>query len=206
MRHLEWRKEFLPVPRAEVTNLMTKGFCYVHGRDKCLRPILIIRCKALIDVPSEDGMKVVLFWLEFAISNLLVDGKVEQWRVIIDLAGCSTYNLPVRTLKDVAMTLTKNYRGRLNELFFVNSTLVLWSIWQLVNVVLPETTRQKISILTSDYGSTLFKAVLPNQLEERFGGACKDVTDFSKAILPPGPFSREEEEEGGGEDEKESVE
>ncbi|PHJ21126.1 polyphosphoinositide binding protein [Cystoisospora suis] len=110
-------------------------------------------------------LSVVLFWLEFAIHKLLVRNRVEQWRVLIDLDQCSALSAPVGTLKDIADTLTRNYRGRLSQMFIVNSGFVFWGLWQLVSVVLPERTKQKIAVYTSNYQADLFSSVNKNQVE-----------------------------------------
>ncbi|PFH37180.1 putative polyphosphoinositide binding protein [Besnoitia besnoiti] len=188
-RHLVWRRDHLPIPAAKVLPLLPKGYCYVFGRDKCRRPIFIIRCKEFISANPTEVLPVVLFWLEVTIHRLLVKNKVEQWRVIIDLDQCSALSAPVGILKDIADTLTRNYRGRLSQMLIINSGFVFWSLWQLVSVVLPERTKQKICLYTTNYQADLFSHVQKNQVEERYGGTCANVTNFAGIYMPPGPFS-----------------
>ncbi|CBZ54663.1 conserved hypothetical protein [Neospora caninum Liverpool] len=164
-RHLIWRSTHLPVPVATVLPLLPKGYCYVFGRDKCLRPIFIIRCKEFVNADPNAVLPVVLVWMETMIHKLLVKNKVEQWRVIIDLDQCSAFSTPMAILKEIADTLT------------------------LISVVLPERTKQKIALYTSNFQADLFSHVNRNQVEERYGGSCSNVTDFDSISMPPGPFS-----------------
>ncbi|EPR60260.1 polyphosphoinositide binding protein, putative [Toxoplasma gondii ME49] len=188
-RHLVWRSTNLPVSVATVTPHLSKGFCYVFGRDKCLRPIFIIRCKEFINAEPESVLPVVLFWMETMIHKLLVKNRVEQWRVIIDLDQCSAFSTPAFILKEIADTLTRNYRGRLSQMLIIKSSFVFWGMWQLVSVVLPERTKQKICLYTSNFQNDLFSHVNKNQVEERYGGTCPNVKEFDGIFMPPGPFS-----------------
>nr|CEL69379.1 TPA: polyphosphoinositide binding protein, putative [Neospora caninum Liverpool] len=188
-RHLIWRSTHLPVPVATVLPLLPKGYCYVFGRDKCLRPIFIIRCKEFVNADPNAVLPVVLVWMETMIHKLLVKNKVEQWRVIIDLDQCSAFSTPMAILKEIADTLTRNYRGRLSQMLIINSGFVFWGLWQLISVVLPERTKQKIALYTSNFQADLFSHVNRNQVEERYGGSCSNVTDFDSISMPPGPFS-----------------
>ncbi|CDI75900.1 CRAL/TRIO domain-containing protein, related [Eimeria praecox] len=141
-RHLKWRAANLPTPRVAVEHLLPKGFIYIHGRDHALRPILVIRCKHLMDSEVGDVLLVVKYWLEFTLGRLLVKNKVEQWRVIVDLEDCSIMCTPVGILRHVCDMLTDDFLASVNQ----------------------------------------------NQIEERYGGTCANVEDFSWPVMPPGPF------------------
>lgn len=173
-RHLEWRRTNLPVSYDLVANQLPKGYCYVHGRDRCMRPIVIIRCRQLNDASRGDGLRLIVYWLELVINQLLVRSRVEQWRVIVDLADCAIYNVPAMVLKDIFTTLAHNYRGRLHQMTIVNAPLVFWGIWQIASVALSETTRQKISIWSTGFENELLAHVDSSQLERKYGGSQED--------------------------------
>lgn len=187
-RHLKWRAANLPTPRVAVEHLLPKGFIYIHGRDHALRPILVIRCKHLMDSEVGDVLLVVKYWLEFTLGRLLVKNKVEQWRVIVDLEDCSIMCTPVGILRHVCDMLTRNYRGRLYGMLILNAGFVFRRIWQLVSVVLPERTKSKIKLTPSCTDDDFLASVNQNQIEERYGGTCANVEDFSWPVMPPGPF------------------
>ncbi|KNG76290.1 hypothetical protein PFMG_02099, partial [Plasmodium falciparum IGH-CR14] len=152
LRHLTWRKENLPIPLSDVQIFLDKGYCYIHGRDKQMHPIIIINCKNIISANTKDVLKVLYYWLEFCISKLLIEGKVEQWRVIIDLTSCSVLNIPIATLKDISKNLSCNYRSRLCKMLVLSAPLVV-------------VTQQKITITSSEKEKKLLDQVQANQLE-----------------------------------------
>lgn len=188
-RHLHWRAESLPIERRAVEPLLRRGFIYIHGRDHAFRPILVLRCKRLAESQVGEVMPVVIYWLEFTLARLLVKNKVEQWRVVIDLEDCSITSAPISILKQVCDTLTRNYRGRLFGMLILNAGFVFRSIWQLVSVVLPERTRSKIKLTSSSIDEEFLASINRNQIEERYGGKCPDVKDFSWPVMPSGPYN-----------------
>ena len=73
--HLTWRQEALP---AQVTSrtaqLLDSGFIYIHGRDRCFRPLLIINPLRLdqLGIKDEDEkieavLNTTAFILEYMI-------------------------------------------------------------------------------------------------------------------------------------------
>ncbi|CEL93319.1 unnamed protein product [Vitrella brassicaformis CCMP3155] len=190
MHHLEWRRTALPVPLSHVQHLMHSGIIYLHGRDRCRRPIIVIRAKQLGQVTQDAALKLAFYWLEYAVHNLMVKNRVEQWRVIIDLHEVGYTDLPVTTLKTVASHLQRNYRQRLSGMYIIYTPWVFWGIWQMVSYLLQETTRRKIKILAESFADELLKDIHPCQLEERYGGVCPNIVDYDKPILPPPPFSQ----------------
>ena len=41
--HLDWRKMYIPpIVTSWTKNLLESGFMYIHGRDECFRPALIL--------------------------------------------------------------------------------------------------------------------------------------------------------------------
>ncbi|SOV23354.1 CRAL/TRIO domain-containing protein, putative [Plasmodium sp. DRC-Itaito] len=184
LRHLTWRKENLPIPLSDVQNFLDKGYCYIHGRDKQMHPIIIINCKNIISANTKDVLKVFYYWLEFCISKLLIEGKVEQWRVIIDLTSCSVLNIPIATLKDISKNLSCNYRSRLCKMLVLSAPLVVTGIWHMLKSIIPVVTQQKITITSSEKEKKLLDHVQANQLEKKFGGSCENATVFTEPILP----------------------
>ncbi|ETW60636.1 hypothetical protein PFBG_03453 [Plasmodium falciparum 7G8] len=122
--------------------------------------------------------------LKFCISKLLIEGKVEQWRVIIDLTSCSVLNIPIATLKDISKNLSCNYRSRLCKMLVLSAPLVVTGIWHMLKSIIPVVTQQKITITSSEKEKKLLDQVQANQLEKKFGGTCENATDFTEPILP----------------------
>ncbi|EEA07661.1 CRAL/TRIO domain-containing protein [Cryptosporidium muris RN66] len=190
-RHVRWRQHFRTIEDChKLQKLLETGYCYIHGRDRFMRPIIIFRAKAFLDGQEPDDiLHMVYHWFEFIIMKMLVWNKIEQWRVIMDLEDVSFYNAPISLLKDIAINLQRNYRGYLAQMTFINSPIVFWGLWQAISLVLPQSTREKISLFTSEYKNDLLKYIHPNQLEKKYGGDAPNVTLFSEPVLPPAPFN-----------------
>ncbi|TRY50144.1 SEC14/CRAL-TRIO lipid binding domain [Cryptosporidium tyzzeri] len=186
-RHVRWRQNFRMIEdRNKLEKLLRNGYCYIHGRDKLLRPIIVFRAKAFLDGEEPDNIiHVVYYWFEFVITNMLAWNRVEQWRVIMDLQDVTFYNAPISLLKDIATNLQRNYRGYLAQMSFINAPIIFWGLWQAISLVLPQSTRDKITLCTSDYKSELLRWINPNQLEKKYHGTASDVNSFREPVLPP---------------------
>lgn len=149
-----------------------------------MHPIIIINCKNIIAANTDDVLRVLYYWLEFCISKLMIEGKIEQWRVIIDLTACGVLNIPFSTLKDITRNLSCNYRSRLSKMLILSAPLVVTGLWRMLKSIIPVVTQQKITITSSEIEKKLLEQVSPNQLEKKFGGACENVTKFDKPFLP----------------------
>ncbi|SBT71374.1 CRAL/TRIO domain-containing protein, putative [Plasmodium malariae] len=184
VRHLEWRKENLPVKYEDVKDILNNGYIYVHGRDKQMHPIIVINCKNFITANAKDVLKVVYYWLEYIISKLFVEGKIEQWRVIMDLSSCGVLNIPIGTLKDISRCLSCNYRSRLSKMLVLSAPLFVTGIWHMLKSIIPVVTQQKITISSSEIDKKLLDQVDVDQLERKFGGTCDNATVFTEPIMP----------------------
>lgn len=167
LRHLKWRDENLPVNREDIKDIINNGYIYVHGRDKNMHPIIVINCKRFITVNTKDVLKVAYYWLEFIISNLFVEGKVEQWRVIIDLSSCNVLNIPITTLKEISQSLSCNYRSRLSKMLVLSAPFFISGMWHMLKSIIPYNTQKKISITSSEIDKKLLEQVDPDQLESK---------------------------------------
>lgn len=185
-KHMEWRGTSLPIRYASVSVTMPTGFIYIHGRDKAYRPIFVLRGKAMQNVPHDDILDLVYYWLEFTVGHLLYPTRVEQWSVILDLSECSFYSVPIRMLKDIAVGLQRNYMCRLSRIFVINAPYLFCGIWTALTLVLRETTTQKIKFLGNDFKDVLKERIHPDQLEARYGGNCDNVVDYHLPIMPSG--------------------
>lgn len=60
---------------------------YFCGRDCHYRPILVIDVKKMVDsnISDEDGLDMLGFFFNYVIENMMIEGQVEMWIVIIDL-------------------------------------------------------------------------------------------------------------------------
>ena len=100
--HCEWRKEFHPIILTDdMMKLLQFGYCFIHGRDRNFRPILVVNAKILKrdDVNVEDAFNVSWFVCFYMIENLLKREKVENWIDILNLGNLPIAKIPVNALK-----------------------------------------------------------------------------------------------------------
>ncbi|KAF8820952.1 putative polyphosphoinositide binding protein [Cardiosporidium cionae] len=102
-RHLEWAKITFPLPLDVIDRSLKEGYCYISGRDYYLRPVFIIRCVTLQNCAMKEALDVVIYWLEYIKQKMLVKNRIDQWRVIVDLGGCTLTHFPISTMKEVAL-------------------------------------------------------------------------------------------------------
>jgi hypothetical protein len=74
--------------------------------------------------------------------------------------------------------LQHNYRGRLKSLYVINTPSSIFIPWQIAKAFLEEHTVKKIQFFKKDTAPPLFEHTHPDQVEEKFGGKAKNMTDF----------------------------
>ncbi len=94
---------------------------------------------------------------------------------VVDLLGLST-SLMNKQIMDFINKLinvcSKYYPGIMEELVFVNTSLVFRSIWAPCKYLYEYETRQRIKLLGFDYKSELLKKIEYENLPKFFGGLC----------------------------------
>eukprot|EP00918_Siedleckia_nematoides_P003106 GHVU01007016.1.p1 GENE.GHVU01007016.1~~GHVU01007016.1.p1 ORF type:complete len:503 (+),score=65.25 GHVU01007016.1:333-1841(+) len=188
-KHLEWRKRTLPVLRSDVKEELKAGIVYVHGRDSSRHPIIIIKADRLNQVDRDQAIRTVFYWMEEVIAHMLVMGRVEQWVAIVDLNFTRFFGSNSGILKDIALGLLHNYRGRLSKLIFLNSDFILRSIFSALKFFLPESTRCKILFPGADESKPMLREFIhESQLETTYGGTAPPPTRTDIPIFPAGPL------------------
>ncbi|EWC75851.1 hypothetical protein C923_03468 [Plasmodium falciparum UGT5.1] len=124
LRHLTWRKENLPIPLSDVQIFLDKGYCYIHGRDKQMHPIIIINCKNIISANTSKINKYVYIYIYIYLFIYL-------YLFIYISHQC-------------------NYRSRLCKMLVLSAPLVVTGIWHMLKSIIPVVTQQKITITSSE--------------------------------------------------------
>ncbi|ORM40628.1 CRAL-TRIO domain-containing protein C3H8.02 [Babesia sp. Xinjiang] len=182
--NLQWRKSTLPIRRHEVEGVLSRGIIYVHGRDRCMRPVVVLQLSNVGKCSHELVLRCIFFMLELTIRKLMIPGRIEQWRVIVDMNGTNLLGMQVTLIKQIARALTVNYRGRLSQMFLINAPYIISGLWGLVKNVLPEVTQEKIQISSGKNTKKLLENMDASQLEKKFGGTAANVSVYDIPVMP----------------------
>ena len=175
---IEWRKNNLPVNlNDEINQILNLGFIYVHGRDKCFRPLIFLN-PGKYDKNKftlESWKKSINYFIEFVINNCLINGRVENWNVIIDCKELKMTNLPF-DLKNIFLENHKVYRCRLYKMFLINLTGIFDFFWNITKkIVGPVIEKKAIKIENNDNCKNLFEIINRDQVEKKYGGNAPDL-------------------------------
>lgn len=118
---------------------------------------------------------------------MIVPGKVENFVVIVDLAGMTYSKVPpMSTLWELKAVMSQQNAGRVYRFYVTNLPWVLRAVSGAVQSAMTERQQQKLN-LGIDL-ALLAKDFAPHQLETDLGGSRPVETTFLPFPLPPGPF------------------
>eukprot|EP00397_Hematodinium_sp_SG-2012_P031422 GEMP01033356.1.p1 GENE.GEMP01033356.1~~GEMP01033356.1.p1 ORF type:complete len:308 (+),score=39.27 GEMP01033356.1:233-1156(+) len=190
----EWRRNFF-TPRMtdrmdSMGQYLTKGFAYFCGRDSGHRPLLFVKPIVAFlegwDLPICE--KMFAFCLEFALRYLFLPGKVETVVVVLDVGGCSTWQLRGEELRSVAAMLSKLYVGRLYQLMVVNAPMFVAGLWTLAKNFISDRQQAK-TVFCKHMKDVCAGRCAKHQVEVQYGGSIPKLTTFYPFTLPPAPFT-----------------
>jgi len=106
---VDFQKENFPILFTDnMFKIMNCGGLYIYGRDKNLRPIVICDIQKLLENKNlfgsekkgqSDLINVCLFMLEWMEHFMFVQGRIENFILIIDCKGVGVFNAPYLILK-----------------------------------------------------------------------------------------------------------
>ncbi|KAJ3076757.1 cytosolic factor, phosphatidylinositol/phosphatidylcholine transfer protein [Podochytrium sp. JEL0797] len=101
---------------------------------------------------------------------------IEQSCVIIDLKGIalSTFSSVYGIVKSISAIAQDYYPEMLGKMYLINAPMLFTGVWTLIKPMLDEATVQKITVLGSNYQSSLLESVAPENLPRFLGGKCAD--------------------------------
>lgn len=196
---LTFRTQHLPVLESEVySELRNMGACYWHGRDRKMRPLLVVSLQRLQQLQREAGeekvTRIVVFCLEFFLRHLCVAGAVESWCILCDLNGTSISSFPLPLLLKLMQLIQGAYRGRLYRFYILYAPRLFHFVAKPLVSSLPATTAKKIRVYTQldDWHQERRAQFAAHQLEKKFGGTAVDITEnWYPFRFYPGPFDPE---------------
>lgn len=188
--HLQWRQEWpsykLIYPL--ITQILSSGGVYIHGRDHRYRPIIVITPKKLCEFPQHLLMATGFFLLEHIIDHMFLPGQIENWVLIIDLQDFDIKECPLKIIAD----LLTHYPCRLAKAFVFNSNKLLFPILKLFS----PNTLFKITVV-ADGKNPLLEICNTEQVEEKFGGTVPNTSSYWPSNMPSSNYRAANDPEGG---------
>ncbi|CAD8096918.1 unnamed protein product [Paramecium sonneborni] len=180
-QHIAWRcNKIYQEINSHSEQLLKEGICYLLGRDKQFRPIIIMNAHQ-IDQKKHDKeqiLQVLSFLLGIVKKNMLIPGKVETWVFLLDTGNLGGQGLQQKVLEVLIDGLSTNFSGYLERMFVLNPSSGINFLWQSIKTILDPETINKISFLQQKEFKQLKEYIEPNQLEQKFGGNQVNLTKF----------------------------
>lgn len=189
-----WRHDFFkerPVCDEDVLEDLKHGIVYFCGRDRDLRPTIVVRGNRIPtqwykERRTDRLIRVLIFCMEYMIRYMLVPGKVENNCLIVDLKGLTLAQVPLKALTEVYNVMSHHYIGRVFKFYICNLSRTLSAIAGMAKSIL--TDRQKQKLVFVDSLEELRREFALHHLEEDLGGTRPVLRQFFPFPLQAGPF------------------
>ena len=163
--------------------LLENGFIYVHGRDKNLRPVVVLNVLKLnLKETPEELTKSVSVILDMVRAYMFRPYHIENWVMIIDLGNKGVFSLPINALKQIIGSMATNYCATLEKMFILNPPWIVKQAWNMIEGFMDPETAAKIRILDKKEFAQITEQVPAQYLEKKFGGLQEDI---SSGYWPP---------------------
>lgn len=83
-------------------------------------------------------MRAICVFLEMIKYNMFVDGKVENWRFVIDTKEKGVFDLPLKVLNVIIGVMQVNFGGHLEKLYILNPSFGLSTMWSVIEKMIDE--------------------------------------------------------------------
>lgn len=123
------------------------------------------------------------------LDKMLLPGQIENWMVLCDMCRLGLGNISISSLKQVMGILQVNYKCRLGNNFIVNTPKSLWVVWSCVKPFVDEITIEKVKIAKGLHSDEMLAMFNPGQVEEKYGGKAKNLTNYWPPTVPDSPFA-----------------
>lgn len=97
----KFQSEHYPIKfNSDISELLKSGGIYINGRDKSLRPIVILQVQHLINQKQYYGANdknlfyFIIFVMEYIDKYMLIPGRIENLVLIADCSDVGIFNAP----------------------------------------------------------------------------------------------------------------
>lgn len=191
----DWRLDYFragPIVDETLMEDLKLGVIYFCGRDRMLRPTLVVRpARAPLDLFNVGGVqkltRAIVFCMEYFVRYMTIPGKVENLNVILDLKGLAIRQVPLNALLQIRSVMSLAYTGRVYRFYICNMTWMMQTIAGIVQAAMTDRQREKIVFVKG--ATELRREFALHHLEADLGGNRPEVTEFFPFPLQAGPFS-----------------
>lgn len=152
--------------------LHEQGAIRLAGKSKLGHPVLSVLARAYNPRLVEDTIQIVYFFV-FYIDEICRRTELagqETFFGIFDLEGFSLANFSFPQISLAISILQNHYPERLGGVFVINAPWAFTAVWRMIRPLLDERTRNKVTILGSNYLEALQEHVDIDQIEVEYGG------------------------------------
>ena len=142
--YIPWRSEMLPVSKSSIENELKVGKCSYLGKSK--EGFGIVYWDASLHDPNDrdvdEVIRCVVWWVEYAISQ----SDHHQIIVVLDRSNMTRSQIDMELFTTLSSTLSNNYPERLNKVLIYPLNWLFRSMWNVVQFMIDQKTRQKVCI------------------------------------------------------------
>ncbi|CAG9336273.1 unnamed protein product [Blepharisma stoltei] len=175
---IEWENKEISIDE-ESEKILNSGMMYSFGRDKDLRPIIVINMKKIKDSKIEMHalVKACHILLKYIKNKLLIPGRVETWLLIVDLDKMNAFSYPRSKIKHIIDEMSLYYPCRLDKMIMINTPKLIRVLWKALSLFFTKSFLKKVILKNKNYKDELLKIVPRNQLECKYGGICSEKVE-----------------------------
>jgi len=154
----EWRLAYFgggPITDAAIVEDCSHGIVYFCGRDRFLRPALVVRPHTIPMAWYKDKRgaaerikRLLVFHLEYMLGYMLFPGRLEGGVVLLDLQKLSLGQVPLMYLKEILTIMSSHYVNRVFCFYVLHMQPALSAAATMGLRLLSERQRQKLHFVT----------------------------------------------------------
>jgi hypothetical protein len=131
---------------------MNQGLAYIYGRDIFFRPIVVLDALKLTQTKTQDQrlIDLIILLCSYMDEFMMVEGRIENFILIIDCKDISIFNAPYAMLKSVLSTAQGLFKCRAKAVFFLNAPAAFSVLWRTLKFSLDEITASKAQIISKN--------------------------------------------------------
>ena len=142
------------------------------------------------DYSENDLIRATVFLCEYCKNNLLINGQIENWNMIVNVKGINIISIP-DSMKKVMTCLSDNFLAKLYKCYILNLSFFLKILYKIICNFLEEVTVRKFVIINGKSDKTMWNFIRSDNIEKRFGGEAEDLIYDDNNLFPPNmPLNR----------------